>query len=615
MKKSGTLWISIILFPLSLAYLDSGSLSSTLRQSPSFVVRTDTAIAPAEPENINRNPDPLVTSHAGPAYPADAEFQEHEETTDPNDTNFTANHGIATRRILQFGENGVSVGWRIGLAVLLAIFSAIFSGLTLGLMVLDVVQLRVIIQSAEKAPDDPIMKRDAKRARRIYRLRKDGNLLLVTLLVSNVSVNSAFSIVASDLTSGLVGFLLSTTIITLFGEIIPQAVCNRYGADLGVSYNREQLKALVGHHEQEVKLLNQEEARILFGGLDVATKTVGSAMTPLDKIYGIDITKNLDFDTAAQMITSGYSRIPVVDKSSLQCIVGLLYTKDIALIDPSLHLPVRTVLSMFGRAVYGVDVDAPLLAVLSEFKKGQSHLAVVREVVDDGVRDPYYRHVGVITLEDIIEEILQDEILDEYEQLDKQSAASPEGPNENVEPPSERPAKKRRWAFLKLHLRRKQHLEASRESVPMTGSSLGKESGTLQLLEKGGPQTMQTSRSQPQFQRNLPPEPLDSLVFTQLSSAAFPSRGAIDKEISGPTMTPADTVGRSGVCSPDDPSPRRCSVQYARGIISWCFGEASGIDRQFSFCPGYHHDRISWILTAFNIYDGGQCDAGPSSPF
>lgn len=100
-----------------------------------------------------------------------------------------------------------------------------------------------------------------------------------------------------------------------------------------------------------------------------------------------------------------YSWIPL--RSLPQSIVGLLYTKDIALIDPSLQLPVRTVLSMFGRAVYGVDVDAHLLAILTEFKKGQSHLAVARDVVNDGIHDPYYRHVGIITLEDIIEEILQ----------------------------------------------------------------------------------------------------------------------------------------------------------------------------------------------------------------
>lgn len=121
----------------------------------------------------------------------------------------------------------------ISVAVVLAILSGIFSGMTLGLMSLDVVQLRVLMECAARSPDDPIAKRDANRARRIYRLRKDGNLLLVTLVISNVAVNSGFSIITSDLTSGLVGFLLSTVIITFVGEIVPQACCSRYGLATG----------------------------------------------------------------------------------------------------------------------------------------------------------------------------------------------------------------------------------------------------------------------------------------------------------------------------------------------------------------------------------------------
>lgn len=45
---------------------------------------------------------------------------------------------------------------------------------------------------------------------------------------------------------------------------------------MGLSFSREQLKALVDHHKKEIKLLDEEEARILFGGLDVAMKTVSS---------------------------------------------------------------------------------------------------------------------------------------------------------------------------------------------------------------------------------------------------------------------------------------------------------------------------------------------------
>ena len=105
---------------------------------------------------------------------------------------------------------------QILILVVLLSFSALFSGLTLGLMSLDITGLEIVM-----AGDDPDA---AKYAETIYPLRKQGNLLLCTLLLGNVAVNSLMSIFSAEMFDGTIGFLSSTFLIVIFGEIIPQAL-------------------------------------------------------------------------------------------------------------------------------------------------------------------------------------------------------------------------------------------------------------------------------------------------------------------------------------------------------------------------------------------------------
>lgn len=70
-------------------------------------------------------------------------------------------------------------------------------------------------------------------------------------------------------------------------------------------------------------------------------------------------------------------------------------------------------MEIFGRGVHVVWPDDKLGDVLRELKRGRSHMAVVRDVNNEDDRDPYYEIKGIITLEDIIEEIIGDEIVDE----------------------------------------------------------------------------------------------------------------------------------------------------------------------------------------------------------
>jgi len=120
-------------------------------------------------------------------------------------------------------ESGTWIQW-FGI-VCLILLSALFAGLTLGLMTLDKVGLKIVIESGKYS--------DKKNAKKIYPIRKRGNLLLCVLLLGNVSVNSLLSILMADLTSGFLGFIISTLVIVLLGEIVPQSVCSRHALAIG----------------------------------------------------------------------------------------------------------------------------------------------------------------------------------------------------------------------------------------------------------------------------------------------------------------------------------------------------------------------------------------------
>ena len=124
-----------------------------------------------------------------------------------------------------------SVSWQQYVVIfILAIMSGMFSGLNLGLLGLDVKNLELLTKGPFNDEDEA---KTAEYANKILPIRRRGNLLLCTILLGNVTVNSGLSILMGDLTSGIWGLIISTAIITVFGEIIPQAICTRYGLFVG----------------------------------------------------------------------------------------------------------------------------------------------------------------------------------------------------------------------------------------------------------------------------------------------------------------------------------------------------------------------------------------------
>ncbi|MCB2230542.1 hemolysin family protein [bacterium] len=134
---------------------------------------------------------------------------------------------------------------------------------------------------------------------------------------------------------------------------------------------------------------------------DFADSTVSRAMTPRTDVVGFEAASGFD-DIMAVIREQGYSRYPVFDKS-IDEVVGVIYSKDL--------LKINTADGDFSldkllRPPFFVPNSMPLPKLLREFQKGKNHLAIVL--------DEYGGTDGIITLEDILEELVG-EIQDEYD--------------------------------------------------------------------------------------------------------------------------------------------------------------------------------------------------------
>ncbi|MFH1400336.1 MAG: CNNM domain-containing protein [Nanoarchaeota archaeon] len=314
------------------------------------------------------------------------------------------------------------------LVVALISLSALFSGLTLGLMTLNPFDLK------------RKMRLGNVNAAKVYPVRRQGNLLLVTLLLGNVAVNSALAVFLGSLTSGLLASLLATGLIVLFGEILPQAVFSRYalrigarmvwlvkifivimypvakpiakvldislGGELPRLYSKKEFSMIIQEQiDHGTSGFAQHEAEIIKGGLSYSEKKVKDIMTPFGKVFCLDATAMFTKDLLLAIHKEGYSRIPVY-AGEKAAIIGVLFTKDLAIVDPDTGVSVRDVMR---KRVFSIKDDDRLDRILKVFSDQRTHILMVR--------DAQRQVTGIITLEDVLEEIVGD-ILDEYDSLE-----------------------------------------------------------------------------------------------------------------------------------------------------------------------------------------------------
>ena len=311
------------------------------------------------------------------------------------------------------------------IVTVLVLCSALFSGLTLGFFSLN--------------KDDLERKADLgdKQAKKVYSVRKNGNLLLCTLLIGNVAVNSVLAIFLGSIATGVAAGFMATGLIVIFGEIIPQAAFSRYalilgsrlywlvrlfiiilfpicwplgwvldkvlGDELDTVYSKRELVKMIEKHEDLTESdIDEDEERIIKGGLSYSDKTAQDIMTPRVEMFALKKDQKLDKKTLTKIVATGHSRIPVY-KERMDNIVGMLYTKDLIAID----LKNKTTGTVARKNVIFVDSATHLDDLLNDFKKTRNHLFIVI--------DEYNSVVGLVTIEDVIEEIIGAEIVDEFD--------------------------------------------------------------------------------------------------------------------------------------------------------------------------------------------------------
>ncbi|KAG5018294.1 hypothetical protein JHK87_014149 [Glycine soja] len=303
-------------------------------------------------------------------------------------------------------------GTKFSLYVLVIIglvcFAGLMAGLTLGLMSLGIVDLEVLIKSGR--PQDRI------HAAKIYPVVKNQHLLLCTLLIGNSLAMEALPIFLDSLVHPAAAILISVTLILMFGEILPQAICTRYGLTVGAtlaplvrvllivffpfSYpiskvldwmlgkghaallKRAELKTFVNFHGNEAGKggdLTHDETTIITGALELTEKTAKDAMTPISKAFSLDLDATLNLETLNSIMTIGHSRVPVYAGEKTN-IIGLVLVKNLFMVDSKAAVPLR---KMLIRKIPRVSENMPLYDILNEFQKGHSHIAVVYRDLND----------------------------------------------------------------------------------------------------------------------------------------------------------------------------------------------------------------------------------------
>ncbi|MDN5203915.1 CNNM domain-containing protein [Fulvivirgaceae bacterium BMA10] len=307
------------------------------------------------------------------------------------------------------------------IVIFLVLLAGTFAGLTLALFSLNLTELERKIRIGNKE------------AEKVYTIRKKGNLLLCTLLLGNVASYTSMAVFLGSITGGVVAGITATALIFIFGEILPQAVFPRFalyigartswlvkifmvlfypvaapiawildkilGEELPVIWSKKELKEIIKYHEDSIKSpIDKDEEKIVLGALSFSDKRVRDVMIPAMEVYQISAVSLINERLLQEIKDKDFSRIPVYFQRH-DNIIGVLLVKNLIGVDSTKRLMVQ---DLQTEQVIRVNINKKLDDLFNMFINQRMQIALVY--------NSRKQYVGIVTLEDILEEILRTEI-------------------------------------------------------------------------------------------------------------------------------------------------------------------------------------------------------------
>ena len=328
-----------------------------------------------------------------------------------------------------------SYTWQIVLLIILLVMSAFFSMSETALMALSKIRIRHMVDEGVKG------------AKLVAKLTEDPNRLLGAILIGNNIVNIGASAIATSVAikafgEGGVGIVtvVMTILVLIFGEITPKSIAKQRSEQVSLKVSKpisvlvrvfkplvliftavssmfirllgfdpkasepfiteEELRTMVGVSEEE-GVLEGVEREMIFNVFDFVDAQVKDVMVQRVDVIAIDVNSN--YEEIIEVIKKEqFSRIPVYDQI-IDDIVGVLYVKDLIMAGESKEN--FKVIDYIREPFYTFEFKK-IKELFNEMKKTRNHLAVVL--------DEYGGTVGIVTIEDLIEEVFGD-IEDEYD--------------------------------------------------------------------------------------------------------------------------------------------------------------------------------------------------------